>query len=44
MLLTLVVVLLVLAVAGGLTIHPLLFLLALVALVLFLTGRGHAVT
>jgi hypothetical protein len=44
MLLALVVVLLVLAVAGGLTIHPLLFLLALVALVLFLTGRGHTVT
>lgn len=40
MLLTLAVILLVLAVAGGVAVHPLLFLIALLALVAFLGGRG----
>jgi hypothetical protein len=38
-LLILAVVLLVIAIAGGVIIHPLLFLLALVALALFFSGR-----
>ncbi len=41
MLLTLVVILLVLAVVGGITVHPLLFLLALLAVLLFVGGRGR---
>jgi hypothetical protein len=39
MLLILAIVLLVIAIAGGVIIHPLLFALAIVALVLFFTGR-----
>ena len=39
MLLTLAVILLILAVAGGLAIHPLLFLIAILALLVFLGGR-----
>ncbi len=43
MLLALVVILLVLAVVGGLAIHPLLFLLAVLALLVFLGGRRRAI-
>lgn len=44
MLLILAIVLLVIAIAGGVIIHPLLFALALVALALFFSGRhGSAV-
>jgi hypothetical protein len=43
MLLILAIVLLIIAIAGGAIIHPLLFALAIVALVLFFTGRGAAV-
>ena len=39
MLLTLAVILLILAVAGGLAIHPLLFLIAILALLAFVGGR-----
>lgn len=39
MLLILAVILLAIAIAGGAIIHPLIFLLALVALYLFFTGR-----
>ena len=39
MLLALVVILLVLAVVGGIAIHPLLFLIAILALLVFLGGR-----
>ena len=39
MLLTLVVLLLVIAVVGGITVHPLLFLIALLALLVFASGR-----
>lgn len=42
MLLVLAIVLLIIAIAGGVIIHPLLFVLALVALVLFFTGRRGA--
>jgi hypothetical protein len=42
MLLVLAIVLLVIAIAGGVIIHPLLFLLALVALALFFSGRRGA--
>ena len=42
MLLILAIVLLIIAIAGGAIIHPLLFALALVALVLFFTGRRGA--
>jgi hypothetical protein len=38
-LLVVAVVLLIIAIAGGVIIHPLLFALAIVALVLFFTGR-----
>ncbi|HSO98127.1 MAG TPA: hypothetical protein VLP43_04185 [Solirubrobacteraceae bacterium] len=41
MLLTLAIVLLVIAIAGGVIIHPVLFVLALVALAMFFRGRGH---
>lgn len=39
MLLILAIVLLVIAIAGGVIIHPLIFALAIVALVLFFSGR-----
>ena len=44
MLFALAVLLLVLAVVGGVAVHPLLFLLALLAVVVFVSGRGRAVT
>jgi hypothetical protein len=44
MVLALAVSLLVLAVVGGVAIHPLLFLVALLAVVVFVGGRGRAVT
>jgi len=43
MLLALVALLLVLAVVGGVAVHPLLFLLALLAVLVFVGGRGRAV-
>lgn len=43
MLLTVVVILLVIALVGGVTIHPLLFLIALLALLAFFAGRGRTV-
>jgi hypothetical protein len=43
MLLILAAVLLVIAIAGGVIIHPLLFVLALVAIALFFTHRRGAV-
>jgi hypothetical protein len=39
MLLVIAVILLIIAIAGGAIIHPLLFALAIVALVLFFQGR-----
>ena len=39
MLLVVAIVLLIIAIAGGVIVHPLLFALAIVALVLFFTGR-----
>jgi hypothetical protein len=39
MLLILAIVLLVIAIAGGVIVHPLLFALAIIALVLFFSGR-----
>jgi hypothetical protein len=42
MLLVLAVILLIIAIAGGAIIHPLLFALAIVALVLFFSGRRGA--
>jgi hypothetical protein len=39
MLLILAIVLLIIAIAGGVIVHPLLFAIAIVALVLFFTGR-----
>ena len=42
MLLILAVVLLIIAIAGGAIIHPLLFALAIVALALFFSGRRGA--
>jgi hypothetical protein len=39
MLLILAVILLIIAIAGGVIVHPLLFAIAIVALVLFFTGR-----
>lgn len=39
MLLALAIILLIIAIAGGVIIHPLLFALAIVALVLFFTDR-----
>ena len=41
MLITLVVVLLVLALVGGIAVHPLVFLLALLAVLVLFTGRGR---
>lgn len=43
MLVPLIVLLLVLAVVGGVAVHPLLFLLALVAVLMFFGARGRAV-
>ena len=43
MLFALAVLLLVLAVAGGIAIHPLLFLLALLAVLVLVGGRGRTV-
>ena len=43
MIMTLIVLLLVLALIGGIAVHPLLFLLALLALVVFFGGRGRTV-
>ena len=40
MLLIIGVILLVIAIAGGAIVHPVLFALAIVALVLFFMGRG----
>ncbi len=42
MLLVLAIVLLIVAIAGGVIIHPLLFILALIALVMFFSGRSRA--
>jgi hypothetical protein len=42
MLLLLAIVLLIIAIAGGAIIHPILFALAIVALVLFFRGRRGA--
>jgi len=42
MLLILAIVLLIIAIAGGAIVHPLLFALAIVALVLFFTSRRGA--
>ena len=39
MLLILAVILLIIAIAGGVIVHPILFALAIVALILFFTGR-----
>ena len=39
MLLILAIVLLIIAIAGGVIVHPILFALAIVALVLFFSGR-----
>jgi hypothetical protein len=43
MIMALIVLLLVLALIGGIAVHPLLFLLALLALVVFVGGRGRTV-
>jgi hypothetical protein len=42
MLLTLAVILLIVAIFGGIAVHPLLFLLAVLALVAFVGGRRGA--
>ncbi|HLY47652.1 MAG TPA: hypothetical protein VKR21_00515 [Solirubrobacteraceae bacterium] len=39
MLLTIAVILLILAIVGGIAIHPLLFLIAILALIAFVGGR-----
>ena len=41
MLLILGIILLIIAVAGGVIVHPILFALAILAIVLFFTGRGR---
>ena len=41
MLLILAIILLVIAIAGGVIIHPVLFVLALVALAMYFSGRGR---
>jgi hypothetical protein len=41
-LLILGIILLIIAIAGGVIIHPILFALAILAIVLFFTGRRHA--
>ena len=43
MLVTIIVVLLVLALVGGIAVNPLLFLIALLAVLVFFTGRGRSV-
>ena len=43
MLVTLIVVLLVLALIGGIAVNPLLFLIALLAVLVFFAGRGRSV-
>jgi hypothetical protein len=43
MMLLLAVVLLIIAIAGGVIVHPVIFALAIVALVLFFNGRGARV-
>lgn len=43
MLLVLAVILLIIAIAGGAIVHPLLFALAIVALVLFFSGNRRGV-
>ncbi len=43
MLVTLIIVLLVLALVGGIAVNPLLFLIALLAVLVFFTGRGRSV-
>jgi hypothetical protein len=43
MLLTVVVILLVIALVGGVAVNPLLFLIALLALLAFFGGRGRSV-
>jgi hypothetical protein len=43
MLVALIAALLIIAIVGGIAIHPLLFLLALLALVVLFTGRGRTV-
>jgi hypothetical protein len=42
MLLILAIVLLIIAIAGGVIVHPLLFALAIIALVMFFSGRRGA--
>jgi hypothetical protein len=42
MLLALAIILFIIAIAGGVIIHPVIFALALVALVMFLSGRRGA--
>ena len=42
MLLVIAIILLIVAIAGGAIVHPLLFALAIVALVLFFSGRRGA--
>ncbi len=41
MLITLVIVLLLLALVGGIAVHPLLFLVALLAVLVLFAGRGR---
>ncbi len=43
MLLLLAIILLIIAIAGGVIIHPVLFVLALVALALYFSGRSRTV-
>lgn len=43
MLLILAIVLLIIAIAGGVIIHPIIFALAIIAAVLFFNGRGARV-
>jgi hypothetical protein len=43
MLVALIVLLLIFAVVGGIAVHPLLFLLVLLAALVFIGGRGRAV-
>ncbi len=43
MLLALAVILLILAVVGGVAVHPLLFLIAILALLVFFSGRHRVV-
>jgi hypothetical protein len=44
MLLTLAVLLLIFALVGGVAVHPLLFLIAVLALLLFFSGRRGAIS